>query len=359
MGCWNGTCAVSNLHVTHGTEVAVFLLLKNSRENSFCYGNALYDVCPVPFYGKYDDYGGVEECYGFGLPIVLNALKEQLYEFGQGPNEYHDCEVRRDNLDIELLFQADGEGRLAVNQGYVHDGDSYDFDELKRLDSLTSSQQFELDRLANKIKGVDAHRAVTHVIIHGDVFKSIINGWYIEKYVGEGKGNKGYNNSYTHFYFSDLKASISEYISRAKQISTRKKEAVARLREENLTKEEKNQLYGTLVTTGFDWNDPCEAGRWLEYFRNGSDTVWGLIRVNELVDEYIKVEEWENLEKFVTEVLTAAWINSFMQHTRKIWTKQTGAGSQSQEPVGYILLADTVKDILKAEHEEYGEDDNE
>ena len=65
------------------------------------------------------------------------------------------------------------------------------------------------------------------------------------------------------------------------------------------------------------------------------------------------------LTSFVTEALTGAWINAFMTHTRKIWTKQTGVGSQNQEPHGYILLADTVKEILKAEHEELGEDEDE
>jgi hypothetical protein len=83
MGCWNGTCAVSNLHVTAGQDVIVFLLLKNNEHRSFCYGNALYDICPIPFYGKYNDYGAVEDCTGFGLNIVVEALRERLYEPGR------------------------------------------------------------------------------------------------------------------------------------------------------------------------------------------------------------------------------------------------------------------------------------
>ena len=89
MGSWNHTCAISNLHITAGQDVAVFLLLKkhNTGDSSFCYGNALYDVMPLPFYGKYDDYGGVDECHGFGLPIILEEMKSRLYKFGQGANE--------------------------------------------------------------------------------------------------------------------------------------------------------------------------------------------------------------------------------------------------------------------------------
>jgi hypothetical protein len=364
MGCWNGTCAVSNLHVKYGEDVAVFLLLKNAREGSFCYGNALYDVCPLPFYGKYNDYGAVEECHGNGLSYVMEALKGQLYEFGQGPNEYHDCEVRADSLTIEKLFDADHEGRLAVQQSsYVHDGDEYDRRELeKKRDStkgLTPSQEFELARLINKIKGVDTFRRVTHVIIHGKVFRAIMDDWYIESYVGSGKGDKGYGNNYKNIYFADIKASIPEYIRRIKEATEKKIKARSDL--ETADKDDKelmNRLYTVLVSQVFEWDDQCLAGAWMRSFKDNSDNAWGLIEVHEWVKQLAEEEAWDELEKFATEALTGAWINCFMMHTRKIWTKQTGFGSQNEEPGGYILLADTVKEILKAEQQECEEDED-
>ena len=360
MGCWNGTCAISNLHVTAGQDVAVFMLAKQKNsDNSFCYSNALYDVCPVPFYGKYNDYGGVEECHGFGLDIVVEAIREQLYEFGQGPNEYHDIEVNKATFDIEQLFEADHEGRLGIEDNRNWSSEEYDLRELERKrdsdDGLTASQRFELDRLANKIKKVDAFRQVTHVIIHGDIFRAIMNEWYIEEFVGEGKGTHGYDNNYTQTYFKDIVDSIPEYVRRVREY-------------------EKGSIGGNgafMAAWGrrsiFEWNDPCLAGRWMRTFINGGESSpWGIIDVNDYINEKIldsiDDSKWEVLASFAKEVLTAAWVNSFMSYTRKLWSKQSGSGSQNSDPDGYIVLSKAVLGVLateRAEQEEYEREDEE
>jgi len=365
MGSWNGTCAISNLHIHARQKVAVFLLLKNNEPRSFCYGNALYDICPIPFYGEYNDYGAVENCYGFGRDIVVEALRAQLYEFGQGPNEYHDCVVNRQNFDIELLFDADHEDRLGVEHRPHFNMDEYDKRELEKKrderNGLTAAENFELDRLINKIKKVDTFRQVTHVIVHGDVMNAILDKWYIEDYVGDGKGNQGYGNNYTHFYFKDLVASIPEYIRRIRVRQEEIKKIQAEMIEDcDLLKDPVMLARFNRVFRGsFDWNDPCQAGRWMEQFKNSSNQEYGLIHVPDVVNELSDAEEWEDLADFTREVLTTSWINSFMSHTRKIWTKQTGAGSQNQEPLGYQVLAESVLSILKAEHDEYAEDEDE
>lgn len=368
MGCWNHTCAISNLHITAGQDVVVFLLIKKHEESvsSFCYGNALYDVVPLPFYGKYDDYGGVEDCTGFGLPIIMEELKSRLYKFGQGPNLYHDCEVTPDNLTVEKLFEADHEGRLGIDDPVRWSNDDYDKNKLEemRLNSgLTSSQQYELDRLASKIKKENSFRQVTHVVIHGDIFRAITEKWYIEEYVGEGEGNKGYRNSYTHLYFKDLIASIPEYISLKKNNVERKKVIKEKLNSD-INEALRNELLEELLTMRHDWSNlwdsPCHAVKWMNYAHSsGESNVWGLIHIDEMVSEYTEKEDWAGLESFVKEILTASWINSFMSFTRKIWVKQTGSGSQNSEPLGYTVLAQAVLDITEAERGNVEDEDDE
>lgn len=371
MGCWNGTCAVSQLHVMNGQRVAVFMLLENKESRSFCYGNALYDLCPVPFYGKYNDYGAVEDCDGFGLTMVVEALRSQLYKFGEGPNSSHDCEVNKENFDIEMLFEADHEDRLGIEHHGRYNSDEYDAGELqtrKEEKGLSDSQAFELDRLVNKIRKVDTFRRVTHVIVHEDILNSILEKWYIEDYVGEKKGNKGYQNSYVHQYFKDVVDSIPEYIHRLKTRGDAKARARETLRAAEaagvtLDRKVEDALYDQIVGDTFKWDDANLAGKWMGWFKRGSTLEYGLIRVEEVVEEYIEAEDWENLALFAKEVLTTAWLNSFMSHTRKIWTKQTGAGSQNSEPLGYKVLANAVLDVIEAERQEYleenGEDEDE
>ena len=360
MGSWNHTCAVSNLHITAGQEVVVFMLLENKDAKTFCYGNAMYDVCPVPFYGEYDDYGAVEDCHGFGLNIVVEALRDRLYRFGQGPNSSHDCEVNKDNFSIEKLFEADHEDRLGIEHKSYWDSDAYQRCELENKrdeDGLTESQQFELDRLASKIKKEDTFRRVTHVVIHGDIFKAIMEKWYIEDYVGDGKGDKGYGNNYRHLYFKDMIDSMPEYIRRTREAKEKSDAEFAAMSAQDIASAVGlRRIMRTIRGEVFEWNDPCIAGQWMEYFRRDSTSTWGLIDVHEHVNEYVEADDWPGLESFVKEVLTAAWVNSFMTHTRKIWAKQTGHGSQNAEPVGYEVLANAVLDILKAEKAQHDYD---
>ena len=361
MGSWNGTCAVTNMHVHSGQDVVVFMLLENHRKKSFCYENALYDVCPIPFYGEYNDYGAVENCHGFGLPIVVEEIKKQLYEFGSGPNKYHDPAVRKADFNIDVLFDADHEDRLGIEGFDRWNQDDYDISELERVrdeSGLSESQQFELDRLAAKIKKVDTFRRVTHVIIHGVAFRNITEKWFLEEYVGENKGDRGYNNSYRHIYFKDLINSIPEYVESRKM---EMEAEVADLSEEDTNNPSIIALKRLMRRYGSsnhdDWNSPNLARKWMARFNSSSSDVFGLVSVREYVDNYMDARDWDGLAAFLKEVFTGAWINTFMSATRKVWTKQTGMGSQSQEEDGYLMIAQTIHDIIENDRKRFGDED--
>lgn len=65
MGCWNGTCLLSNLPIYAGDEV-VFFTLKRRRakidaaEDGHCYVDDFYEPLIYPVVGEYDDYGCIE-----------------------------------------------------------------------------------------------------------------------------------------------------------------------------------------------------------------------------------------------------------------------------------------------------------
>ena len=73
MGCWNGTCALSNLSIPEGAEVVLVLLVNNQSMKSatsqsygggFCPNQTSWRPYHVPLRGTYDGYGGVklQEC---------------------------------------------------------------------------------------------------------------------------------------------------------------------------------------------------------------------------------------------------------------------------------------------------------
>lgn len=120
MGCWNQTCAVTNLPIYRGEEVVVMLLQEASRRYSpnYCYTTGLFVPYPFTFRGKYNDYGSVEDWEGEAIDVLLSHIRQNLVELELGSNEYHDIEVKADKLDMALLFEADHESRLYVKDNY-------------------------------------------------------------------------------------------------------------------------------------------------------------------------------------------------------------------------------------------------
>lgn len=80
MGSWNQTCGLSQLHIRHGQDVMVFALVKNNGHDSLCYTTPFYSPVMLPFYAKYNDYGGSEinqvwHYEKFGQDWKLNGIE--------------------------------------------------------------------------------------------------------------------------------------------------------------------------------------------------------------------------------------------------------------------------------------------
>ena len=64
MGSWNGTCGVTHLPIYSGDDVVLLFLTNGGAKdfsNGMIYPNQSWSPCFFPVYGKYDDYGSVEE----------------------------------------------------------------------------------------------------------------------------------------------------------------------------------------------------------------------------------------------------------------------------------------------------------
>ena len=124
MGSWNGTCAVSKLPIHYGDNVICWFINtpvydseKESSATNFCNPNDRYELLGVPFRAKYNDYGSVEDIHEDDaeiLNIIIDEIRVALIEVEQGENQYHDIEVKKDDLDFELITEAIHEGRLYI-----------------------------------------------------------------------------------------------------------------------------------------------------------------------------------------------------------------------------------------------------
>jgi hypothetical protein len=101
MGSWNVKCAVSNISIRSGTDVALVFIEKGKYDT---YDKEYSPIC-LPIYGKYNDYGGIED-------IIKNdntALIEQTY--GQDINTLANLICRNSYVDVK----GRGEGYIIEN----------------------------------------------------------------------------------------------------------------------------------------------------------------------------------------------------------------------------------------------------
>jgi len=152
MGCWNHTCAITNLPIYEDEDVVVILLKARSEpnEDSFCYPTAYYAPLPFYFEGKYNDYGAVKDCHGAALDIIVDKLREKLFELEQGENQFHDIPAKRNEFDIDMLFSLDHENRL-----FIHNPVKSPYDMREKI-------------------------YIKHIVIRKEVFDGIVDGIVID-----------------------------------------------------------------------------------------------------------------------------------------------------------------------------------
>lgn len=77
MGCYNGTCGISNLPIHAGNPIYLLLMISNGDWTQSIAGQAyypddLYKPIGFPIEGEYDDYGGIEN-------VKQNQLNEHFF----------------------------------------------------------------------------------------------------------------------------------------------------------------------------------------------------------------------------------------------------------------------------------------
>ena len=312
MGCWNKTCGLSNLHITAGTPVYVFVLERN-KDYDACYATGLFSPVLLPFESEYDDYGGGENCGGVALPFVMKGLKDQLVEFELGENEYHDIAVKREGFDDKMFFEACHEDRMQV-QG--------------RFSTEPTQVYFTMMRK--------------------DIVDNILETRVMEEYVGEGKGTHGHGNNYIRYKFSDIVASVRPLIERLL---------------EDIAKSESEYFRFAIFDRMHQYRNEFHAAKYLSYDSHRYSRIVDVKHLATRALEIGTVESINKLEGLLIENLKAVFIDSFMHSARKTWVPGGHEGSQSSSGGALRLLAKVTIDALDKERtewmEEMGEDADE
>lgn len=299
MGSWNHTCALTNLPVFSGEPVYVLMLLEGARYDQYkghhCYPNCYYHPLPIFFEGDYNDYGGVENCKGDYLPFLLEKIKDKLIEFDLGENKYHDVPVKKDNFDVNQLFEADHESRLYT--------ETHDFD---------------------KEAGVMQKR-LSHIVIRKNVLDSFLKKYKIS-YASQITG------------YRDIRLNFEEAV-KMQMDSFRSSNLKRRIDNINLIIESRKSLFkDTEDLSEIYWGSLCAHSRDILYWiSEGYYLKQNIINIGELL--YNNSDAPERLEKVTRHLMTMVFLQQLYSNGRRMWIKPSGSGSQNDDTTAQKMIS--------------------
>ena len=161
MGSWNETCDITHLPIEEGSEIVFIPLYKRQLTlDRGVYVDDLYVPITTPIYGKYDDYGSLEDC---SMSKKANDFLLSLkYSVDGNPTTFNSVNDLLDvlNRDVEII------------------GDS--------IETYTRPYKFEcficykeiFDIIVNDVKSRTNYKN----LIYSDVLENLYNKVFKEKY---------------------------------------------------------------------------------------------------------------------------------------------------------------------------------
>lgn len=126
MGCWNGTCIISNLPITHGDRIKLLFLygtnlVPDTGWNSpigSCHPDGVWSVMPSVISGKYNDYGSIEEVDENIFTKTTLKIFQTLFKSGSIKIELDRGEESVEFKTIEEFTKLVERGRVTIARSY-------------------------------------------------------------------------------------------------------------------------------------------------------------------------------------------------------------------------------------------------
>lgn len=330
MGCWNGTCGLSDIAITDGTKVKfAFIMNKpNMPEASgFCYGSSYADLISFVMEGNYNDYGSVENIIeGPASELFLEYFRENLKngKIEVHPDKYYDKEYFKEEEIDYSKFCIEGLIK-AVERDRVH----------------------YTDMMWNPEIG---NRSKQKVNIGFMIFNDTILQNVTEAYYNSAEwGTLSLENT-----VKDCTWAVEDMFINSENDLTEEQIEIAleEAKEKGDEEAEKRALrqYKKLIMSSKDWDsdDIRKTGDWSNVVRQFKGQEGSRMQAFKSFHKYLSnsiINIKENKEEIIQMLVqTLSLINS-MNSLRKPWRATTGKGSQSFDEEVYIALADSIKQV--------------
>lgn len=309
MGCWNGTCMVSNLPILSGEEAVGFFIINSGgrKATDHCYSNEAWEPLLLPFRGVYNDYGLLEDIQeDWNTNLILEYFQKNAVAMEAGDNPYHERAVDPANItSFDDVFEAWRDDRLRVTLFRT------------TVEYLKNPPESREDY---KLVQTPFSAPVAFVMIHGRVYDMMIN------HVFQGWDGKETTLS------SLVEKSLAVIKTNADRDLTIKGDDEA-------TQELRTMLKKHMITTIPLFQDHTAANSILNAYY-GQKLAWDGEVDRPLLERMAELDQ----------------ITGWMESLRKMWMPTSGSGGQGQPWSMYQKLNAVVDQICQDGLKKYGED---
>lgn len=224
--------------------------------------------------------------------------------------------MSKSTFDLELMLEAESNDRLAVDLDRAFSQDLLSLLSLKQVDKaeINLLHMAEHTRLVEAVEADNQTvRPISIALIRLDVLNAILNKWHNNWHNCRSDFSADPDSEGTTF--AAIIAEVNQYVDNCKE-------------------------------------DPLTAKMpgWLQRERErGID--YAVVNPNDVLKEYATNQDWDGMKSFAREFAVTNWVSEYMLSIRKLWTRQGGVGRPHQDAHGYVLMADTITQILDAEEE--------
>ena len=320
MGCWNQTCAISNLPITNGEKVVLIPLIATSNAGFQCgttyYTTDCYVPLSMPIYGEYNEYGSItnietlkiNEEYLLQLDTYVESKDSSLSE-EDAIKAYAMAYVKDVNHIVESLLKITPKEKIGWNslQGLV--------------DALTYDGFIVNNKKNDKEDGNGDYRMTSYVMIHRKLYDAMVDE--ISKRIPYAE-----DKSYRELY----KGKIVRYIKKTRIQYKDAQEAI-----ENATTEAEKKLAEVKsMLNAYPFNNHAEK-------LGITDLTIPAMGYNYMIERLIE----EDNDELMEELLNSIIFTLALSLARSGYHVTTGLGSQGQEYQIHRIIATFVESHIK------------
>lgn len=299
MGCWNGTCGISQLPILCGDNVTACLIAvpQNIRigASGYCYITGFASPITMPFYGSYNDYGGIEDVkMNYNTKLICD--KFSVYSFYDLIDQ-----AERDELSVPIKILG-SENTYDVGLWMAHDHIAKSFIDLKHW--------------RHDIPIADIIRA------DAETFWAKAKKELIRTNELNNRRSKEELEKIGKLSIFDLR---NKFIGVSKGVASR----------------ERYTNYFTSVVSG-DGVDSYITGEFFDIYKE---------YIEKLLIEDVPFED-DRVKELLDDAVNMYTMKTAMDNLRKGFAPQSGKGSQSEEFDTYKVLNKSVDDYIKRAEEE-------